>query len=162
MSNATADLVQQLIRNECVNDGSVESGNETRNVAVLETLFNGHNLEVGRFGDQPDRTSLVVRMRGREPDAPVLLLQGHTDVVPATAQDWEHDPFGGEIINGVVHGRGAVDMFNITASMAIAMANLSREGFVPRGDVIFAAVADEEAGGNLGAGYLVQNHGDLV
>lgn len=162
MSNATTELVQQLIRNQCVNDGTPESGHESRNVDVLETLFNGHHLEVARFHERKGRESLVVRMVGREPNAPKLLLQGHTDVVPAHAPDWDHDPFGGELIDGIVHGRGAVDMFNITGSMAIAMANLSREGFIPRGDVIFAAVADEEAGGNLGAGFLVRQHHDLV
>lgn len=162
MSNATSELVQQLIRNECVNDGTKESGHETRNAQVLENLFNGHNLEVSTFETIPGRSNLVVRMIGREPNAPKLLLQGHTDVVPANAPDWEFDPFGGEIIDGYVTGRGAVDMFNITASMAVAMSNLSREGFVPRGDVIFAAVADEEAGGKFGAEFLVDNHYDLV
>ncbi|MFN8015946.1 MAG: M20/M25/M40 family metallo-hydrolase [Acidimicrobiia bacterium] len=162
MSNATAELVQQLIQNKCVNDGSVDSGFETRNAEVIETLFSGSKLEVAKFESVPGRASLVVRMRGREPNAPKLLLQGHTDVVPANAQDWSHDPFGGDISNGYVHGRGAVDMFNITASMAIAMSDLEREGFVPKGDVIFAAVADEEAGGVLGAEYLVENYWDLV
>ncbi len=162
MTNATAELVQQLIRNKCVNDGTPESGHETRNAEVLASLFNEHQLEVAPFEDLPGRACLVVRMRGRDSHAPRLLLLGHTDVVPANADDWEYDPFGGELIDGVVHGRGAVDMFNITASMAIAMAKLSAEGFVPNGDVIFAAVADEEAGGNHGAKFLINELHDLV
>lgn len=162
MANATTELVQQLIRNECVNDGTLNSGNESRNADVIESFFNGFSLDVERHREIESRDSLVVRMAGSDPGAPRLLLLGHTDVVPADAADWDNDPFGGELIDGIVHGRGAVDMFNITGSMAVAMANLSREGFVPRGDVIFAAVADEEAGGNHGAGYLVENHFDLV
>ncbi|HQZ14424.1 MAG TPA: M20/M25/M40 family metallo-hydrolase [Acidimicrobiia bacterium] len=162
MSNATAELVQNLIRNECVNDGTIDSGFETRNAEVIASALEQSSLDFQIFEELPGRASLVSTIKGSDPQSPKLLLQGHTDVVPADAGDWEFDPFGGEIIDGHVTGRGAVDMFNITASMAIAMVNISKSGFVPKGDVIFAAVADEEAGGNHGAGYLVENHYELV
>jgi acetylornithine deacetylase/succinyl-diaminopimelate desuccinylase-like protein len=85
---------------------------------------------------------------------------GHTDVVPARSEGWSRDPFGGELIDGEVWGRGAVDMLNITASMAVAFGRLCRSGFRPRGDVVFFAVADEEAGSAFGARWMADNHRD--
>ncbi len=162
MSNATTELVQQLIRNECVNDGTIESGHETRNANTIASALEQSKLDFEFFEEIPGRASIVSRITGSDSEAPKLLLQGHTDVVPALALDWDFDPFGGEIIDGYVTGRGAVDMFNITAAMAIAMINISNSGFKPKGDIIFAGLADEEAGGNYGARYLVENHYDLV
>jgi acetylornithine deacetylase/succinyl-diaminopimelate desuccinylase-like protein len=87
---------------------------------------------------------------------------GHTDVVPVNSSGWTHDPFGGEVIDRHVWGRGAVDMLNLTASMAVAMKNLARSGWKPRGTLIYLAVADEEALGHYGAGYLTENEYDAV
>jgi acetylornithine deacetylase/succinyl-diaminopimelate desuccinylase-like protein len=89
-------------------------------------------------------------------------LLGHTDVVPVNASRWTHDPFGGEIIDGCVWGRGAIDMFNLTASMAVAMKTFAQSGFRPRGRLIYAAVADEEAGGEYGARFLAEHEPDAV
>jgi acetylornithine deacetylase/succinyl-diaminopimelate desuccinylase-like protein len=89
-------------------------------------------------------------------------LLGHTDVVPANGDDWRHDPFGGEIIDGEVWGRGAVDMLNLTASMAVAVRHLAAEGFRPQGDVVLIAVADEEALGIHGAKWLTEHLTDSV
>jgi acetylornithine deacetylase/succinyl-diaminopimelate desuccinylase-like protein len=110
----------------------------------------------------PGRTSLVARIDGRDRDAPALALLGHTDVVPANGEDWRHDPFGGELIDGEVWGRGAVDMLNLTASMAVAFGHLADEGFRPDGDLLFIGVADEEALGCHGAGWLTEHVAEEV
>ncbi len=87
---------------------------------------------------------------------------GHTDVVPVNADGWSRDPFSGELVDGFVWGRGAVDMLNITASQAVAFRNLARSGFTPKGTLIYLAVADEEALGTWGAKYLVEHERDAV
>ena len=126
------DLLQQLIRNECVNDGTVESGDETRSVDLLARYLAGAgDLEV--YEPQPGRQSLVARIEGTDPDAPTLLLMGHTDVVPVNPDGWSRDPFGGEVVDGFVWGRGAVDMLNLTASQAVAFRRLADSGFTAQG-----------------------------
>lgn len=158
----TVELVQQLIRNRCVNDGSVESGEEVRNADLLATYLEGSGLDVERHDSAPGRTNLVARIEGRDPDAPSLCLLGHTDVVPVNETGWDNDPFGGELIDGTIWGRGAIDMFNLTASMAVAFKHLARSGFRPKGTLVYAAVADEEAGGEHGARFLIDEHPDAV
>jgi acetylornithine deacetylase/succinyl-diaminopimelate desuccinylase-like protein len=158
----TTELLQSLIRNECVNDGRPESGNEVRNADLLQTYLEGAGLDVERFESRPGRTSIVARIEGREPDAPALCLMGHTDVVPANPAGWSRDPFGGELVDDEVWGRGAIDMLNITSSMAVAFRQLATEGFRPKGSLIYFGVADEEAGGEWGAEYMVDNHWDAV
>ncbi len=155
------DLLQQLIRNQCVNDGTIASGAETRSVDLLAGYLAGagdHEI----YEPQPGRQSLVVRMEGTDPDAPSLLLMGHTDVVPVNPDGWSRDPFGAEVVDGFVWGRGAVDMLNLTASQAVAFRRLADSGFRPRGDLIFLAVADEEALGRWGADWLLQHERDAV
>jgi len=165
VSDLTADvtdLLQHLIRNRCVNDGSIESGHEGRSVDTLRQYLDGPGLEVETYEPSPGRESLVARIEGSDPSAPSLLLMGHTDVVPVNAERWRHDPFGGEVIDGEVWGRGAVDMLNLTASMATAVRDLARSGFRPRGTLTYLAVADEEALGTWGAQHLVENEADAV
>lgn len=157
-----AEVLQALIRNACVNDGSAESGHEQRNAEVLQTLLEGRGLDMELHEPVPGRSSVVARIEGRHRDAPALALLGHTDVVPANAEDWRHDPFGGEIIDGEVWGRGAVDMLNLTASMAVAVGHLAEEGFRPEGDLLFIGVADEEALGRHGAQWLTEHLADEV
>jgi len=161
-TSEVVELVQQLIRNECVNDGTSGSGGEVRNADVLEAFLTGAGLDVERFDSAPGRSNLVARIEGSDPDAPTLCLLGHTDVVPVNESRWSEDPFGGEIIDGCVWGRGAIDMFNLTASMAVAMKAFAESGFRPRGSLIYAAVADEEAGGELGARFLAEREPDAV
>jgi acetylornithine deacetylase/succinyl-diaminopimelate desuccinylase-like protein len=156
------ELLQQLIRNACVNDGRVESGHEERSVATLTDYLEGSGLDLETFEAAPGRQSLVARIEGRRRDAPTLLLMGHTDVVPVRQEGWREDPFGGELIDGEVWGRGAVDMLNLTASMAVALKQLAREGFQPDGTLVYLAVADEEAHGTYGAGHLVAHELDAV
>jgi len=145
------DLLQHLIRNRCVNEGTVSSGHERRSADLLRTYLEGSGVDMETFEPEPDRTSLVAKLHGSDPDAPSLTLLGHTDVVPATADDWTHDPFGGELIDGSVWGRGAIDMLNLADS-----------GFRPAGDLTYVAVADEEALGTHGAAWLCRNAADDV
>lgn len=156
-SAEVTDLLRQLIRNGCVNDGSPESGQEHRNADALRAVLEGPGLDLEVQEPLPGRKSLVARMDGSDPSAPSLMLLGHTDVVPANPEDWRHDPFGGELIDGEVWGRGAVDMLNLTSSMAVAVRHLATQGFTPRGDLVFIGVADEEGLGTHGAGWLTEH-----
>jgi acetylornithine deacetylase/succinyl-diaminopimelate desuccinylase-like protein len=156
------DLLQHLIRNACVNDGSRESGHERRSADLLQNYLEGPGLDVQRYEPAPGRTSLVARIEGSDPQAPSLLLMGHTDVVPANEAGWREDPFGGELIDGEVWGRGAVDMLNLTASMAVATRRLATAGFRPAGTLVYLAVADEEALGTWGAEHLSRHELDAV
>jgi len=162
LSDEVTDLLQHLIRNACVNDGTVESGHEVRNADLLESYLGTSGLDVERYEPAPGRTSLVARIEGRRPEAPSLLLMGHTDVVPANPDGWQRDPFGGDLVDGEVWGRGAVDMLNLTASMAVATRRLADAGFRPDGTLIYLAVADEEALGTWGAEHLAQHELDAV
>ncbi len=156
----TVALTQALIRNRCVNDGTADSGFEARSVATLAGFFGSEGVIVE---PHPGRQSVVYRVPGVVPGAPALTMLPHLDVVPVTEQSWRHDPFGGEIIDGFIWGRGAVDMLNLTAAMAVVFRRYLTGEVAPLpGDLIFAAVADEEAGGALGAGHLVDQHWDLV
>ncbi|MBN2624817.1 MAG: M20/M25/M40 family metallo-hydrolase [Acidimicrobiales bacterium] len=156
------DLLQHLIRNACVNDGTRGSGNEVRSVDLLAGYFDGSGIDIERYEPAPGRTSLVGRIEGRRADAPTLLLMGHTDVVPVNEDGWRRDPFGGELVDGEVWGRGAIDMLNLTASMAVATRRLASEGFRPDGTLIYLAVADEEALGTYGADHLTRHEIDAV
>ena len=163
----TIELLRTMIRNECVNDGTPESGDETRNADLLETFLEGAGLDVERYEPLPGRGSIVARIEGSDPDAPSLCLMGHTDVVPVSPEGWHHDPFGGELIRNdeghdEVWGRGAIDMLNLTSSMAVAFRHLARTGFRPKGDLIYFGVADEEAGGVWGAEWMFDHHPDAV
>ncbi|MGH9102323.1 MAG: M20/M25/M40 family metallo-hydrolase [Acidimicrobiales bacterium] len=157
LSGEVAELLGQMIRNACVNDGTPSSGTEHRSAAVLEQVLAVAGVELQSFEPLPGRSSLVARIPGSDPSAPTLALVGHTDVVPASPEGWSHDPFGGERDEGYVWGRGAVDMLNLTASMAVALRRLAASGFRPRGTLSFLAVADEEAGGHHGAEWLLDN-----
>ncbi len=155
----SVELLRELIRNQCVNDGTVESGHEFRSVSTLAEFF-GSSGEV--FEPAPGRQSVVYRIPGSDAAAPSLALVPHLDVVPADPSGWSVDPFEGIIQDGWVYGRGAVDMLNVTAAMATAVRPYISGAKVPKGDLIFAAVADEESGGVYGAIPLVDDHWDLV
>ncbi|HSF84592.1 MAG TPA: M20/M25/M40 family metallo-hydrolase [Acidimicrobiia bacterium] len=154
------ELLQALIRNACVNDGSPDSGHEHRAVSTLADYFGvaGEIVE-----PHPGRQSVVYRVPGRTPGAPGLTLLPHTDVVPVTPSGWSHDPFGGEVDQGFVWGRGAIDMLNLTSSMAAVFKRYLTGELPPLpGDLVYAAVADEEAGGALGAAWIAEHRPDLV
>jgi acetylornithine deacetylase/succinyl-diaminopimelate desuccinylase-like protein len=156
------DLLQHLIRNRCVNDGTTGSGHEERSADLLLSYLEGSGADIETYEPAPGRTSLVAKLTGTDPDAPSLTLLGHTDVVPANEDDWAHDPFGGELIDGTVWGRGAIDMLNLTATMATGFRHLAASGFRPAGDLTYVAVADEEALGTHGAMWLCEHQRDAV
>ena len=158
----TVELLQTCIRNACVNDGRLESGEEIRSSDVIEQYLGGVGLDMQRVEPSPGRRSLVARLEGTDPQAPTLCLLGHTDVVPVNPAGWQRDPFGGELVDGEVWGRGALDMLNLTCSMAVAMRELAATGKRPRGTIVYVAVADEEAGAEYGAKHLIEHEADLV
>lgn len=154
------DLLRSLIRNACVNDGTITSGQERRSVETLAAYLGGRGTE---FEPHPGRASALYRVPGAHPDAPSLMLMGHLDVVPVTRDAWTRDPFGADLEDGFVWGRGAVDMLNQTAAMAAVFRRyLTGERPPLPGDLMFLAVADEEAGGVHGARWLVEEHWDAV
>jgi len=162
LQTESTELLRTLIRNACVNSGGVASGGEVRNVDALEDYFAGSGLRCERYEAAPGRVSLITRLEGRDASAPRLILMGHTDVVPVNPAGWERDPFGAELVDGIVWGRGAVDMLNMTATMAVAARHLAAGGFRPRGTLIFLAAADEEALGTHGVRYLMERHPDAI
>ena len=162
LTGQTVELLQTMIRNACVNDGSAGSGQEVRSADALQSFLEGTGVSMERFEPSPGRTSLVARIEGTDPSAASLCLMGHTDVVPVNPDGWSRDPFGAELIDGEVWGRGAVDMLNLTASMAVAFKDFARRGFRPKGDLIFFAVADEESGSKHGAQWLADHEPDAI
>ncbi len=164
LTGQTVELLQQMIRNQCVNDGSVASGQEVRTTDLLRAYLAGSGLDIEVYEPDgaPGRASLVARIEGTDPAAPTLCLMGHTDVVPVTPATWTRDPFEGELVQGEVWGRGAIDMLNLTASQAVALKALAQRGWRPRGTLVYLACADEEAGGILGAGHVCNQHWDAL
>lgn len=159
-AGATTELLVALIQDACVNDGSPDSGQEERAASTLEA-FLGEPGE--RFEPHPGRRSVLYRVPGSDPTAPSIMLMGHTDVVPVSPQGWSVDPFAGHRSDGFIWGRGAIDMLNITASMAVVFKQ-HLIGAAPRmrGDLLYLGVADEEAAGTLGARWLIENAWDAV
>jgi acetylornithine deacetylase/succinyl-diaminopimelate desuccinylase-like protein len=162
LRDETVDLLQHLIRNACVNEGTESSGGESRNAEYLVSYLEGSGADIKCFESVPGRASVVARLDGTDPAAPSLLYLGHTDVVPVNPEMWRRDPFGGELVDDEVWGRGAVDMLNLTAAMAVGFRRLATSGFRPRGNLIYVGVADEEALGTYGAGWLVDNAREAV
>jgi acetylornithine deacetylase/succinyl-diaminopimelate desuccinylase-like protein len=150
-----AELLQHLIRFDTTNP----PGNEGECIAFIEALLGDVGIESTLFAREPGRPNLVARLRGRGA-APPLLLYGHVDVVSTSGQDWTHDPFAAEVHDGCIWGRGAVDMKGGVAMMLASVLRARAEGLEPAGDVIFCALADEEAMGRYGAEWLVREHGD--
>ncbi len=150
-----ATLLSDLIKIDTTNP----PGRERAAVELVASVLGDHGIESQTYAKDPDRPSLVARVTG-EGDAPALLVQGHLDVVGVTDQRWAHDPFSGEVIDGWVWGRGALDMKGPIAMMVDALVRLS-QGHPPAGDIILCLVPDEEDGGRFGAGYLVTEHPEL-
>ncbi len=151
------ELLQELIRVDTVNP----PGNETAAAELLREYLGDHGVESELFAKVPERANLVARIPGRG-DGPRLILLAHTDTVLADPAEWELDPWAGELREGQVWGRGALDMKGQVVASAVAMASLAREGFEPGGDLIFAACADEEVGAGFGLQWLCQAHPEAV
>jgi acetylornithine deacetylase/succinyl-diaminopimelate desuccinylase-like protein len=157
LRDEVTELLQELIRIDTTNP----PGNETVAAELLRNYLEESGAEVELYARVPERANMVARIPGRG-GGPKLLLLSHTDVVLADPAEWSADPFGGELRDGEVWGRGALDMKGQVAASAVAVASLAREGFEPEGDLIFAATADEEVGAGFGAQWLCEAHPDAV
>lgn len=151
------DAFQRLLRIDTTNP----PGRETAAAELCAQLLGEAGLEPHLLARRPERANVVCRLRG-DGSLPPLLLNAHLDVVPAEASGWTHPPFAGEIHDGWIWGRGAVDMKNMAALSIAVLAQLRREGARLRRDLIFCGSADEEAGSRDGALWLVEAHPELV
>jgi acetylornithine deacetylase/succinyl-diaminopimelate desuccinylase-like protein len=150
------ELLQELIRLDTVNP----PGNETRAAEALERYLAGNGVTTRRVAKTPDRANVVARLEGG--DGPGLVLLAHTDTVLAEPSEWTRDPWSGDLVDGEVWGRGALDMKGHVAAAAVAFASLAREDVRPPGDVVLALTADEEVGVDFGASWLACEHSDTV
>jgi len=152
-----SDLLSRLIRVDTTNP----PGNETAAAELLRDYLEENGVECELYARVPERANLVARIRGSG-GGPSLLLLSHTDVVLADPSEWSVPPFSGEVRDGEIWGRGALDMKSQVAASAVAIASLAREGFSPAGDLLFAATADEESGTGFGLEWLCEEHPDAV
>lgn len=136
-------------------------GNEMPAARYLEGVLKKEGFEPEVIESAPQRGNVVARLKGDGSEKPLLLLS-HLDVVPAEEEHWETPPFAAEVKDGYLYGRGTVDMKQMTAMSLMALLAAKRKQIQLKRDIIFAAVADEEAGGKLGAAYLVEHHPDLI
>src|SRR3954464_14536483 len=150
-------LLQELIRFDTVNP----PGDERTAQEHLAGMLEGADLEVDLLGRTPERPNLVARLRGTG-DGPTLCLLSHMDTVLATPSEWTHDPWSGDVADGVLYGRGAQDMKQQTATEACAAIRLAREGWRGAGDLLVVCVVDEETGGAEGAQWICSEHPDKV
>jgi acetylornithine deacetylase/succinyl-diaminopimelate desuccinylase-like protein len=157
------ELASELIRIDTTNTGELSTtvGERVAAEYVAGKLGEvGYEVEYVESG-APGRGNVFVRLAGSEPGRGALLIHGHLDVVPADPSEWSVHPFSGAVQDGYIWGRGAVDMKDMVAMMVAVARRFKREGVVPKRDLIFAFVADEEAGGAYGAQWLVENRPDL-
>ncbi|MDP8910750.1 MAG: M20/M25/M40 family metallo-hydrolase [Actinomycetota bacterium] len=150
------ELLQRLLRFDTTNP----PGNETACIHFVRDILEAVGCETTLYERMPGRPNLVSRLPGEGSSAP-LLLQGHVDVVTTQDQAWTHPPFEGRLVDGVVWGRGALDMKGGVAMLVAAFARARAEGIRLPGDVILAVLADEEAGGDMGARFLAEEHPEL-
>ena len=150
------ELLRALLRF----DTSNPPGNERPCLEFVAGLLRAAGIEPQLLGRDPERPNLIARVRGRG-TSPPLLLYGHVDVVPANSAEWRHPPFAGELVDGEVWGRGALDMKGGVAMIVAAVLRAARERLEPAGDLILALASDEETGSEMGAKYLVEEHSDL-
>jgi acetylornithine deacetylase/succinyl-diaminopimelate desuccinylase-like protein len=155
LQDRPAELLAQLLRFDTTNP----PGGERECIEWIRGLLEGLGCEVRIVSNQPERPNLITRIEGDGKAAP-LLLQGHVDVVAARGE-WKHPPFGGEVHDGFIWGRGALDMKGGVAMMLAAFMRLKASGRRPPGDVILCLMSDEEAGSAEGAEFLVREHPEL-
>lgn len=148
-----SELLQHLIRFNTTNP----PGNELACVQYINDLLQAAGIETTILAKDEKRPNLIARLPGNG-TAPPLLLQGHVDVVTTEGQQWQRDPFAGELIDGMIWGRGALDMKGGVAMMVSAFLKVQMEGITPPGDLILAILSDEEASGVMGARFLVEEH----
>lgn len=150
-----SELLQNLIRFNTTNP----PGHELACVQYINELLQAAGVETTILAKDEKRPNLIARLPGNG-TAPPLLLQGHVDVVTTEGQQWQHDPFAGELIDGMIWGRGALDMKGGVAMMVAAFLKMQMEDITPPGDLILTILSDEEASGGMGARFLVEEHSE--
>ncbi|KTS55775.1 hypothetical protein NS206_14725 [Microbacterium testaceum] len=157
------EFVRALIRIDSVNTGEASTigDGETRAALFVQARLEEVGYETTLAEPVPGRASVIARLAGSDPDAGALVAHAHLDVVPVEVENWTHPPFGAEIHDGILYGRGAVDMKDFAGMLLAIARSFRRDGIVPRRDLIFAFFADEEAGGVWGARWLVRNRPEL-
>ena len=155
------DICRDLLRIDTSNPGDHSGPGERVAAEHVAALLTEAGLELQLLESRPKRASVVARINGADATRPALLVHGHLDVVPAHAPDWRHAPFSGELADGCLWGRGAIDMKDMDAMMLAVVRQRQREQRPPARDIVLAFTADEEAGGIWGAGWLVEQHRDL-
>ncbi len=150
-----AELLQKLIQFDTTNP----PGNESECISFINGVLTEAGIEAKILAQSPERPNLIARLSGQG-SAPPLLLYGHVDVVTTEDQQWKHPPFEGKLVDGFVWGRGALDMKGGVAMMLSAFLRAKAESLELPGDVVLAIVCDEEAGGDLGAKFLVEKHAE--
>lgn len=153
-------FTSELIRLDTTNHGGGEGSERAAAEYVAERL-SAVGVEPALLEKAPGRTNVVARIEGTDPSADALLVHGHLDVVPAEPADWSVHPFSGEIRDGVVWGRGAIDMKNADAMVLALVRAWARAGVRPRRDIVLAFTADEEDSADYGSGYLTEHHAEL-
>ena len=152
-----ARIARDLIRIDTSNYGGGRSNGERAAAEYVGAYLQSLGLEPEYYEPIPNRTNVMARVPGRNPERPALVVHGHLDVVPAVAEDWSVDPFEGVIRDGMLWGRGAVDMKNVDAMILTAVADLLRAGEQPERDLILVFFADEENGGVEGSTLVVKD-----
>ena len=160
-ADEVVDLTSELIRIDTTNHGGGVCTGEREAAELVASWLSEVGIEPTIIETAPRRTNVVARIPGRNPSRPGLLVHGHLDVVPAQAADWRVHPFSGEVTDGCVWGRGAVDMKNMDAMTLAAVRDWMRTGRRPERDIVLAFVADEESTGEFGANHLVERHAGL-
>ncbi|QCU78070.1 M20/M25/M40 family metallo-hydrolase [Citricoccus sp. SGAir0253] len=155
------ETCRDLIRIDTTNYGGNDARGEREAAEYCAAALREAGLEPRIYESSPGRATVVARMAGWDPDAPALVLHGHLDVVPAEASEWSVDPFAAELRDGMVWGRGAVDMKGMDAMILTVLRELHRGGRSPRRDIVVAFFADEEAGGVHGAQWMVDEHPEV-
>jgi acetylornithine deacetylase/succinyl-diaminopimelate desuccinylase-like protein len=155
------EILQQLIRCESVNDGTGRGKGERGAAEYVAGLLEEVGLHAEIFESAANRASVIARVEGADSSRDALLIHHHLDVVPAEPKEWTYDPFAGEIADGCVWGRGAVDMLDMNAMTLAVIRERMRQGRTPPRDLVLAFMADEEAGGVFGAHWLVDNKRQL-
>ena len=157
----TARIARDLIRFDTTNYGEGRSNGETEAAEYLGAILADLGLTPEYVDAAPGRTSVVARVEGADRSKPALVVHGHTDVVPADPANWSVDPFGGEVRDGLLWGRGAVDMKDMDAMILTALGELHAAGEQPARDLVIAYFSDEENGGVFGAHWMVDEHPEL-
>ena len=156
------DVCVELIRMDTSNYGDNTGPGERTAAEYVAAKLDEVGIGSELVESAPGRASVVARIAGQDPARDALLVHGHLDVVPANAADWQVDPFSGEIKDGCIWGRGAIDMKDMDAMMLAVVRHWARTGTTPPRDIVLAFIADEEAGGDYGSSWLVKNRPDLL